>query len=159
MVIAPMAGALADRIGLRVVIVLGLLLQAAGFAIVALAASGRGSYREIVLALLIAGVGVSMTLPTIPTAALGAVAPSEMGTASGIVTMMQRLGAVFGVAIGSAVFAAAGSLAAPADVTSGFRPAVAVSAGFALLAALAAIAVGARRVPVAEGSPAAPAVA
>ena len=148
--IAPLAGVLADRIGLRRVIVLGLVLQASGFTTVALAASGRGSYREIVVALLVAGVGVSMTLPTIPTAALSAVAPSEVGAASGILTMMQRLGAVFGIAIGSAVFDAAGSLAAPADVTSGFRPAVAVAAGFALLAALAAVAVGARRVAVAE---------
>jgi EmrB/QacA subfamily drug resistance transporter len=155
LVIAPVAGALGDRIGLRLVIVAGLLLQAAGFAAVALGASGRGSYGMVVLALLIAGIGVSMTLPTVPAMALGAADPADMGTASGVNTMLQRLGQVFGVAVASAVFASRGSLASPAQVTAGYRPAVVVVSAFALLAAVAAVGVGARRGVVATPTPAA----
>jgi hypothetical protein len=57
---------------------------------------------------------------------------------------MQQFGAVFGVAVVTAVFNAHGSLATPATVTSGYRAALAVSAGASVLGALAAV--GIRRV-------------
>jgi EmrB/QacA subfamily drug resistance transporter len=139
MFVAPAAGAVADRIGLRPVIFLGLVLQGLGFAWVAAVASTNPSYPAIVLGLLVAGVGVSMTLPTVPTAVLGSVDPADMGTASGINSMMQRFGAVFGLAIVTAVFAADGGIGSPTAVTDGFRPAVAVASAFAVLAALAAL--------------------
>jgi hypothetical protein len=54
---------------------------------------------------------------------------------------MQRFGAVFAIAVASAVFAAHGHLGTPASVTDGFKPALAACAGFALLAALSALAI------------------
>jgi EmrB/QacA subfamily drug resistance transporter len=151
MLIAPAAGALSDRIGRRPVIATGLLLQAAGFAWVAATASATGSTLGLVLALLVAGVGVSMALPTVPVAVLSAVQPAEMGKASGISTMMQRFGAVFAIAIVTSVFGAFGGLGSAAVVTSGLRPGVAVAAGLSLLGALSALAItGRRRSPVAE---------
>jgi MFS family permease len=98
-----------------------------------------------VLALLVAGIGISMALPTVPTAVLSAVTPAEMGKASGINNMMQRFGAVFAIAITSAVFAANGHLGSPASVTSGFRPTMAVAAALSLLGAVSAVAIRARR--------------
>ena len=86
-----------------------------------------------------------MALPTVPTAVLGAVAPHEMGKASGVNYMAQRFGAVFAIAIASAVFSAHGSLATPAAVTAGFRPALWACTVFAALAALAALGITARR--------------
>jgi MFS family permease len=82
-----------------------------------------------------------MALPTVPTAVLNAVAPDELGKASGINYMMQRFGAVFAIAVASAVFTAYGHFGTPASVTEGFRPALAACAGFALLAALSALAI------------------
>jgi len=139
MFISPVAGAVSDRIGRRPVMVTGLFLQAAGFAWVAITGSLSASWVELDIALLVAGVGVSMALPTVPTAVLNAVAPRELGKASGINYMMQRFGAVFAVAVASAVFAASGNLSTPAGVTDGFKPALAACAGFALLAALGAL--------------------
>jgi len=139
MFISPVAGAVSDRIGRRPVMVTGLFLQAAGFAWVAITGSLSASWVELDIALLVAGVGVSMALPTVPTAVLNAVAPRELGKASGINYMMQRFGAVFAVAVASAVFAAYGNLRTPAGVTDGFKPALAACAGFALLAALGAL--------------------
>jgi EmrB/QacA subfamily drug resistance transporter len=134
--IAPFAGAFSQRVGLRPVIAAGLALECAGFAGVALAGA---SYAELVLALFVAGVGISMTLPTIPTAILGAVDAEETGMASGVANMTQRLGAVFGIAVGVAVFSARGGLDGAAAVTDGFRPAMLVgAAGFALVGALVA---------------------
>jgi hypothetical protein len=52
---------------------------------------------------------------------------------------------VFGIATCVAVFAGAGSYASPAAFADGFVPAIAVSAGLALLGVIAALAVPARR--------------
>ena len=70
-----------------------------------------------------------------------------MGKASGINYMAQRFGAVFAIAIGSAVFSANGHLGSPASVTAGFRPALWVCACFAVLAALSAFCISSRRTP------------
>jgi EmrB/QacA subfamily drug resistance transporter len=159
MLVSPVAGALSDRIGRRRIIVVGLSLLTAGFVWVAWQGSLQTSWIEIVVALLIAGVGISMALPTVPTAVLSAVARHELGKASGINYMAQRFGAVFGVAIGSTVFSSYGGLGSPATVTAGFRPALWACAVFAGLGALAATAMSARSKPVAEVEPAGVAIA
>ncbi len=159
MVVAPLAGALADRIGTRPLLVTGLLLQAAGLAWVASVASSAGAasvgYARFVVPLVIAGVGVSMALPTVPTAALGAVPPGDVGRASGVSNTLQRFGAAFGIALVAAVFAANGHFGSAASFTAGYRPAMAVSAGISLLGAAAAVAIGRKRpAPAAAPAPA-----
>jgi EmrB/QacA subfamily drug resistance transporter len=146
MVIAPLAGALADRIGARPLMVTGLLLQAAGLAWIALAASASGvSYGRFVVPLIVAGTGISMVLPTVPTATLNAVGPADIGRASGVSNTMQRFGAAFGIAIVTAVFTANGHLGSAASVTSGYRPALAVAAAISACGALSALAAGGQR--------------
>jgi EmrB/QacA subfamily drug resistance transporter len=145
MLVAPAAGALADRIGPRPLLVTGLALQAAGLAWVAdIAAVGAG-YAQFVAPLIIAGVGVSMALPTVAATALSSVPPPDMGRASGVNNTLQRFGGAFGVAIATAVFAAHGHLGSPASVVSGYRPALAVAAALSLAGAIAAVAVGRRK--------------
>ena len=124
MFISPLAGALSDRIGRRPIMVVGLALQAIGFIWVAARGSLSTSWIELTVALLVAGIGISMALPTVPTAVLSAVSPEEIGKASGINYMAQRFGAVFAIAIGSAVFSTYGHLGTPASVTAGFKPAL-----------------------------------
>jgi EmrB/QacA subfamily drug resistance transporter len=138
MFISPLAGAIAGKTGLRPVMVLGLALQAAGFTWVCVRGGLGTSWIELTFALLVAGIGISMALPTVPTAVLGAVQPHEMGKASGINYMTQQLGQVFAIAIGTSVFAAYGHLGTPASVTGGFKPALAACTVFAVLATLTA---------------------
>lgn len=140
MVISPIAGALSDRVGRRPIMVAGLTLQTIGFVWVAWGGSLNTSWIVLVLALLVGGVGISMALPTVPVAVLSAVAPQEMGKASGINFMAQRLGAVFAIAIGSAVFTHYGNFKSPESITSGFRPALWACSVFAFLAAIGAMA-------------------
>jgi MFS family permease len=144
MIVSPLAGALSDRIGRRPIMVTGLSLQALGFAWVAVRGSLTTSWVELVGALLVAGVGISMALPTVPTAVLNAVGESEMGKAAGVNYMAQRFGSVFAIAVGSSVFAAHGNLSDPVAVTAGFRPALWSCVIFAALAALTSVALGAR---------------
>jgi MFS family permease len=145
MFISPLAGALSDRIGRRPIMVSGLTLQAIGFIWVAARGSLSTSWIELTVALLVAGIGPSMALPTVPTAVLSAVSPEQMGKASGINYMAQRFGAVFAIAIGSAVFSAYGHLGTPASVTAGFRPALWACAALAVLAAVSAAAMTSRK--------------
>ena len=72
--------------------------------------SGRLGYGRYVVPFVIAGVGISMAIPTVPTAALSAVSAADVGRASGVSNTMQRFGAAFGIALVSAVFAAHGHL-------------------------------------------------
>jgi EmrB/QacA subfamily drug resistance transporter len=141
MFIAPLAGAVSDRFGRRPFMVTGLALQALGFAWVATRGSLQTSWVELAAALLVAGVGVSMAIPTVPAAVLSAVPATQLGKASGVNYMAQRFGTVFAIAIGGAVFSAYGHLGSPAAVTAGFRPALWATVGFAVLAVVAALAV------------------
>jgi EmrB/QacA subfamily drug resistance transporter len=145
MLVSPIAGALSDRIGRRPIMVVGLSLLTAGLAWVAWRGSLDTSWIELVIALLIAGVGVSMALPTVPTAVLSAVAPPEIGKASGINYMAQRFGAVFGIAIGTTVFGSYGRLGTPATITAGFEPALWTCAALAVLATASALGITSSR--------------
>ena len=137
--IAPLAGALSDKLGARPLMTLGLAMQAAGLAWVALLAGHTASYAEIVVPLVIAGVGISMAIPTMPLAVMGAVAPRDMGTASGVFNMLQRFGGVVAVAVASAVFVSNGHLGTAVSFDNGFRPALLVSAGLSVLGSVSAI--------------------
>jgi EmrB/QacA subfamily drug resistance transporter len=145
MVVAPVAGVLSDRIGQRPVMVIGMLLQGLGFVWFALVATTGAGYQQLVLPLLVAGVGVSMVVATAPTAALSTVAPRDMGKAAGANSTLQRFGGAFGIAVATAVFAANGHLGTAASFTAGFRPALVVAAGFSLLGAITALGAGSRR--------------
>jgi EmrB/QacA subfamily drug resistance transporter len=146
MIVAPVAGALADRIGTRPLLVVGLALQAGGLAWVALLASaGSAGYGRYVVPFVVAGVGISMAIPTVPTAALSAVSPADVGRASGVSNTMQRFGGAFGIAMVSAVFAAHGHLGTAASFTAGYQPAMLGAAGLSLLGAVAAVAISGRR--------------
>jgi MFS family permease len=145
MLVTPAAGALSDRLGPRPIMALGMLLQAAGLGWFALLATGGVGYETLVVPLIIAGVGISMALPTTTAAALGAVPPAELGKASGANSTLQRFGGAFGVALVTAVFAAHGHLGTPAAFDSGFRPALAVAAALSLIGAATATLVAPKR--------------
>ncbi|HEX5250665.1 MAG TPA: DHA2 family efflux MFS transporter permease subunit [Gaiellales bacterium] len=155
MIVAPLAGALSDRIGRRPIMLTGLALQALGYGLAAATNSLGYGWVELVVGLLVAGVGISMALPTVPAAVLSAVEPQELGKASGINYMAQRFGTVFALAISSAAFSAHGHLGTSSGVTAGFGPALWAGVCFAVLAALSGVAMTTfRRTPTAGPEPA-----
>jgi predicted MFS family arabinose efflux permease len=137
LLIGPIAGALSDRIGERPLMVTGLLIQAAGTGWIALIAGPDLSYSELVVPMVVAGVGISMAIPSAQNSVLGSVAEEAVGKAAGTNSLMRELGGVFGIAIAVAVFAGAGSYASPQAFTDGFVPAVGVAAALALVGAIA----------------------
>jgi EmrB/QacA subfamily drug resistance transporter len=145
MTVAPVAGALADRIGERPLLVGGLTLQTAGLAWLALIAKPDLAYSQMLAPFIIAGVGVSMAIPCAQNSVVGSVASEALGKAAGVNSTMRELGGVFGIAVAVAVFAATGSYASAQAFTNGFGPAIGVSAGLALAGALAAVVLPSRR--------------
>jgi MFS family permease len=135
-VFAPIGGGLVNRMGERSLVVAGLGLQAIGMAWIALTATPGLAYTNLIAPLVLAGAGVSMAMPAAQNVVLGAVAPSEIGKASGTFNMSRFLGGVFGVAVQVAVFAATGSFGSPQAFTAGFVPAIGIAATLSLTAAI-----------------------
>jgi EmrB/QacA subfamily drug resistance transporter len=139
MVVAPVAGALADRFGNKPFMVGGLVLQTAGLAwLDAVVAPGVG-YGTLVGPLIVSGIGISMCFPTTANAVTGSVPPRDAGVAAGANTSLRELGGVFGVAVLAAVFAAHGGYATPAAFIDGFRPAMRVAALMPAIGLIAAL--------------------
>jgi len=144
-VVAPIAGALVNRIGERPLIVVVLFLQAVGMAWIGRIAAPDLAYANLVAPLILAGTGASMAIPAAQNAVLGSVGATEIGKASGTFNMLRFLGAVFGIAILAAVFARTGSFGSPQAFSAGFAPAIGVSAMLSLLGAFAGMCQPARR--------------
>jgi EmrB/QacA subfamily drug resistance transporter len=143
--VAPVVGALVDRFGERPFMVAGLSVQAVGLGWIALVADPGLSYTEFVLPSIVAGVGVSMAIPSAQNSVVGSVALEDVGKAAGVNSMMRELGGVFGIALAVAVFAGAGGYASAQEFADGFAPAIAVAAGLSLAGAIAATALPGRR--------------
>jgi EmrB/QacA subfamily drug resistance transporter len=144
-IVSPLAGALADRIGGRTVVLTGLVLQAAGLGWLAAVASPTVAYADLVPAFVISGIGMAMFFAPVATMVLGSVRRDEEGIASGATNALRELGGVFGVAVLASVFSAHGGYSSGQAFVDGLRPAVAVGAGGVALAALVLLAVPRRK--------------
>jgi MFS family permease len=158
--IAPRAGQLADRIGERLLVASGLLLQAGGFAWIAIIAAPGVAYPVLLVPMVISGAGIGLAVPAVTRAVVGSVPRGDIGKASGSFAMMRQLGAAFGVAILAAVFASAGSYSSAAAFSAGVRPAIGAAAALALAGAIAGLVLTGRPAPapvtsflVASGTP------
>jgi EmrB/QacA subfamily drug resistance transporter len=143
--VAPIVGSLVERYGERPFMVGGLTLQGLGMGWIALIADPGLTYSEFVLPAIVAGIGVSMAIPSAQNSVVGSVALEDVGKAAGANSMMRELGGVFGIALAVAVFATAGSYASPDDFLDGFAPAMAVVAALSLAGAIVALALPGRR--------------
>jgi EmrB/QacA subfamily drug resistance transporter len=137
--LAPRAGVLADRLGERPLIVIGVAMQAIGFGWIALVASPHLSYALLVVPLTVSGVGLALAIPAVTKAVVSTSAPADIGKASGAYSTMRQLGGAFGVAILAAAFGTAGGYASPALFSAGFERAMGTAAALALAGLLAGL--------------------
>ncbi|MBV9238051.1 MAG: DHA2 family efflux MFS transporter permease subunit [Xanthobacteraceae bacterium] len=135
--VAPLSGALINRLGERMLIGVGLALQAASLAWISVIATPDVAYSKLILPLILNGSGVSLAMPAAQNAILSSVAKPEIGKAAGIYNMIRFLGGVCGIAVAGAVFVVHGSLASPQAFAAGFIAAMQVAAALSLLGALA----------------------
>ena len=144
MFIAPVAGALSDRIDPRLIIGTGLSLQAGALAWIAIVTTPTVPYTELVAPFILAGVGMALFFAPMANIVLSAVRPVEEGQASGANNAIREVGGVLGVAVLAAVFAHAGGYTSADTFTDGTKTSVLVGAGVVALGALAAFLLPAR---------------
>ncbi|HEY1366513.1 MAG TPA: MFS transporter [Gaiellaceae bacterium] len=143
--VAPIAGALSDRIGGHRLMGLGLALQAAGLAWIASASSPTVSYWDLVVPFAMSGIGMGLFFAPVANVVLSAVKPSEEGKASGANNAIRELGGVFGVAVLASIFSHYGGYQSGQAFVDGMTPAVYVGAGIVALGSLAALAIPRRQ--------------
>ena len=119
---APAAGARIRRTGERPFLTGGLLLAAAGAAWLALAAKPHLAYWQLLVPLVLTGLGFSAAIPAAQSSVLSHVAPRHIGKASGTFTMVRQLGGALGIALAGSV----AGLLAPARPNTTY-PAVAAT--------------------------------
>jgi EmrB/QacA subfamily drug resistance transporter len=147
MFVAPLAGALADRVPPKLIIGVGLALQALALAWIGLVSEPATPYGDLVVPFVAAGVGMALFFAPTAYVVLGAVRPSEEGQASGANNAIRELGGVFGVAVLASVFARVGGYESGDAFVDGMRPAILIGAAVVGLGALAAFAIPRRRRP------------
>jgi EmrB/QacA subfamily drug resistance transporter len=145
MFIAPLAGALSDKVPGRLLIGVGLSMQAAALAWIGMVSEPDTPYGQLVAPFVIAGVGMSLFFAPVANIVLSAVRPEEEGQASGASNAIRELGGVFGVAVLASVFAHAGGYESGQSFVDGMNPALLIGAGVVGLGALAAFLVPSRR--------------
>jgi EmrB/QacA subfamily drug resistance transporter len=139
--IAPIAGAMSDRVGGHRLMGLGLALQAIGLAWIASVSSPTGAYSEMVAPFFLSGIGMALFFAPVANVVLSAVRPEEEGKASGTNNAIRELGGVFGVAVLASIFSRAGGYGSGQEFVDGMTPAVYVGAALVAVGAVAAFAI------------------
>lgn len=147
MVCAPIAGRLVDRVGERAFVVGGLSLQTLAMGWLAVVVDTDTGYLEMLPALVVGGAGLTMAMPAAQKAVVGAVAPTEIGQASGAFMMLRIFGGVFGTAVTVAVFAGAGGYGSRAEFSAGFSAAMGAVTVLAFAGLLVALGMPGRGTP------------
>jgi MFS family permease len=147
MIVAPIAGALSDRIGGRPLMAGGLALQAIGLGWLAAVSTPTVPYTELVIPFILSGTGMAMFFAPVANVVLSAVRPEEEGKASGANNAIREVGGVFGVAVLATVFSQYGGYGSPQTFVDGLGPAIWVGAIVVGVGALISLAIPRRRRP------------
>ncbi len=144
---------LLPRLGIRVVLALAGLLQAAGMLLAVRFTPGGSYLADVLPAIVVAAAGLGLGFVGATIAATAGVAPREQGLASGVLNTSQQVGGAVGLAVLATLAAgrtadrlAAGSEPASA-LTAGFSLGFAVATAFALAATVAAVLLAPGRTP------------
>jgi EmrB/QacA subfamily drug resistance transporter len=143
--IAPIAGAMSDRIGGQRLMAAGLALQATGLIWIATMMSATTPYVDLVAPFVLSGAGMALFFAPVANVVLSSVRPEQEGKASGATNAIRELGGVFGVAVLASIFARAGGYESATTFVHGTQTAVYVGGAVVALGAVAAALIPARQ--------------
>jgi EmrB/QacA subfamily drug resistance transporter len=143
--VAPIAGALSDRIGGRPFMATGLALQAIGLAWIAAVSTPALGYGSLVGPFVLSGIGMGMFFAPVANVVLSAVRPVEEGKASGTNNAIREVGGVFGVAVLASIFTRYGGYSSPETFTDGLVVATWVGAAVVGAGSLVALLIPRKR--------------
>ncbi|WP_439902500.1 DHA2 family efflux MFS transporter permease subunit [Microbacterium azadirachtae] len=139
MVVAPIAGIIAPRVGTRALLVGGLLLQGVALGWLAALLSADVPYAALVAPFILAGVGMGLVFAPSATALLATLGLVDHAKASGVNSTLRELGVALGTAVMTAIFVGAGGQLLPDHYVDAARPAVFTGAAVLLVATLIAL--------------------
>jgi EmrB/QacA subfamily drug resistance transporter len=145
MLVAPIAGALSDRIGGRPFLAGGLALRALGLAWIAAVSEPDVGYATLVGPFIVSGIGMGLFFAPVANVVLSAVGARDEGKASGASNAIREVGGVFGVAVLASIFARTGGYESAAAFNDGLVVATWVGAAVVAVGALVALAVPGKR--------------
>ncbi len=101
-----LAGPVAGAIGFRLPMAVGMATSAVAFLLLALTTPSSGLSATLIAALAVAGAGQAFAYTVSTTGGMAVIPENKAGAASGILSMVRLMGAVFGVAVTGALFKA-----------------------------------------------------
>src|SRR5687768_1645119 len=138
--VAPVAGTLSDRYGSRWLMSAGMVLLA-GQLLYFSQLGTDASFWNLLPALLVGGLGMSMTMTPTSAAALRAVPVEKSGVGSAVLNAMRQVGGSIGIALMGAIVANEATGRAPIEgFMAGFERALLAAAAIAFVGSLVAFA-------------------
>ncbi|MCG7416314.1 DHA2 family efflux MFS transporter permease subunit [Microbacterium sp. ACRRU] len=147
MIVAPLAGIIAPRVGTRPLLVVGLLLQSIALGWIAATMSVDIDYAALVAPFVFAGVGMGLVFAPSATALLATLGVIDHAKASGVNSTVREIGLALGTAVMTAIFVGAGGELVPDLYVDAARPAILVGSAVLLVAAGLALLLPAGRSP------------
>ena len=104
LVVAPLSGALSDRIGTRIPSTVGLTVLAVGLLSLT-SIDAQTGYWSLIWRFAMVGIGMGLFNSPNQSSIMGSVPKSRLGNASGMISQMRYTGQALGIAVGGAVIA------------------------------------------------------
>jgi len=98
-VLSGWAGRLVDQVGPRRPLMIGPLIAAVGFAAFAIPGTGGTYWSTFFPAIVVLGIGMTVTVAPLTTTVMNAVGPDAAGTASGVNNAVSRMAALLAIAM------------------------------------------------------------
>jgi MFS family permease len=143
--IAPLAGRLSDKLGPRPLVTAGLVVVGGSLFLFS-RMGAHESFWGLLPAMLLGGVGMSVSMAPTTAAAMSSVRPDKAGVGSAVLNSMRQVGGSLGIAVMGAIVAASasGSVGSghpqPTAFLNGFHHALEVATVIVIAGAVVAVA-------------------
>jgi EmrB/QacA subfamily drug resistance transporter len=139
MIIAPLAGIFAGRIGTRTLIFAGLVCQSVALFWLSATMSATTPYTVMLYPFILAGIGMGLVFSPSSTAVLATMREQDRAKASGVNSTVREIGVALGIAVLVAVFTGLNGQLTPTGYVSAAAPAVLVGAAVVAATAIASL--------------------
>ncbi len=136
-IVAPISGALSDRIGSRLLATSGMVILATGLGVLGVLAPA-GTSAELAGGLAVVGLGVGLFVSPNNSALMGAAPRHRQGIAAGVLATARNVGMVLGVGLSGAVFTTILDRGGPSPLLHGVQGSLFTAMGVSLLGAITA---------------------
>jgi EmrB/QacA subfamily drug resistance transporter len=139
LVVAPLVGSWAAKLGNRFFLIVGMTLHTIGMVWFAFVVHASTPNFALCAPLVLSGIGIACVFPTVSSEVVSSVPAERMGVAAAVNGSIRELGGVLGVALAATFFAHSGSYDTTSTFTTGFIHAMWACAALSALGVIAAL--------------------